>query len=132
MAKARGKPNPQNLRPWKKGQSGNPLGGQLHDAEIRAIKKLTKEELKELGAIVLKNNLDELMKIQDDPNASVLKVLVASVCVKAIKKGDMYSLDVLLNRLIGKVKEEIEHSGDVRPATVNIMMPNNGRAVKKK
>lgn len=133
MAKAEKKPNKghANIRPFAKGVSGNPLGGKLHDPEIKAIKKLTKEELKEMGSLVLKNNLDALREIKDDPKASVLKVLVASVCIKAIAKGDMHSLDVLLNRLIGKVKEEIAVEGDGLAAPiVNIVLPNNGRQKK--
>ena len=35
--KPRGRPNPQNLRPWKKGQSGNPKGLPHWYRELRAL-----------------------------------------------------------------------------------------------
>jgi hypothetical protein len=41
--------------------------------------------------------------------------MVASVALKIISKGDMYALDVLLNRLIGKVKDEVLLTGDGNP-----------------
>lgn len=96
-----------NLKKFKKGQSGNPLGGKLHNPELRMIKHLTQSELIEIGNLVIKNNTDRLREIAKDPQASVIKVMIASVAVKIISKGDMHALDVLLNRLVGKVKDQV-------------------------
>lgn len=126
---ARGKLEPgMKEKQFKKGKSGNPLGGKLHDSEMRMLKKLTKEELKEVGNLVLMNNVDELRKIGRDPNASALKTMLASVCVRVISKGDMQAFDTLLNRLIGKVKDEIEHTGS--NLRVNLTLPRNGTEKK--
>lgn len=99
-----------NLKNIKKGQVLNPEGGRAHNPELRAIKRMTAVEVAEMGSLVLKNDIDSLKKIAKEPGASVLKVMIAAVAVKVIEKGDAHALDILLNRLVGKVKENIEIS----------------------
>lgn len=122
----------ENLIPWKPGVSGNPLGGQMHDKEMRMIKNLSKQELKDVANLVIKGNIKALLNIKDDDDATVLKRMLASVAVRIINKGDMHDLDVLLNRLIGKVKEELDLTGDMthRGARVTVTLPSNGREAK--
>lgn len=124
---ARRNPNdPPKEHRWRPGQSGNPKGGNAHDPRLKMLKKLTKEELIEVGNLVVKGSVSELKEMAKNPNASVIQTMVASVAVKVITKGDMHSLDILLNRLIGKVKEEIEHTGLAQPQVI-ITLPDNGR-----
>lgn len=113
----------QIKRPWmvatqfKKGQSGNPLGGKLANPELRAIKRLTSIEVAEIGKLVISKNSAKLKAmIEDSANNpeskhSALKIWIATVAYKGIKKGDAHALDILLNRLIGKVKDKIEITG---------------------
>lgn len=115
---------------WKPGQSGNPQGGRKHDPEMKAFARLTKEELKDVAALILKGDLTELERMSNDKTQIVLKVMVASVAAKIMKKGDMHALDLLLNRLIGKVKQEIGIEGDFPSNQVVITIPSNGREVK--
>lgn len=121
---------PRNQPPkeyqFKKGQSGNPLGGKIHDQDLKRIKHLTKQELSEVANLIIKNNVEELKSLAKAPNSSVIQVMLASVAIKIISKGDMHALDVLLNRLVGKVKDEVHHSGSV-PAQVIVTLPANGR-----
>jgi len=94
---------------FKKGEpSANPLGAKLHNPEIRAIKNLTESEMVEIGSLILKGSLDELKAIKDAPGTTALKAMMASVAIKTIAKGDHQALDALLNRLIGKVKDEVK------------------------
>lgn len=113
---------------WKKGQSGNPQGARLHDPVARAIKNLTKAELVEVGNLVIKNDIVELRKLVKSKDASVLKVWIANVCLRGIERGDVAALDVLLNRLIGRVKEDIAFTTNLPQVTINL--PSNGREVK--
>lgn len=102
------RPSPPKHQQWKKGQSGNPSGRRPDPPELRAIKNLTEEELVEIGSLVVKGNIDDLKRIKDDPNTTVLKAMIAAVAIKTIAKGDGQALEVLLNRLIGKVKDKVE------------------------
>lgn len=103
---------------FKPGQSGNPLGGKLHNPELRAIKRLTAHEVAEIGTLIISKNLTKLRAIvkdaKDNPDSkhSGLKSWIAMVAIKGISKGDAHALDVLLNRLVGKVKERIELTGE--------------------
>ncbi len=100
-----------NLKPPKKGEIRNPLGGKAHNPELRMVKRLTAIEVAEIGSLVLKNDIAALKAIAKEQTASTLKVMIAAVAVKVIEKGDAHALDVLLNRLIGKVKEHVEVTG---------------------
>lgn len=121
------KPPPEHSR-WKPGQSGNPLGGKLHDPALKAIKNLTKKELADIGNLVVKGEVSALRALAADEGETVLKRMVASVCFRVIDFGDMGALDTLLNRLVGKVKDEVAHSGDA--PRIIVTLPSNGREAK--
>lgn len=105
-------PNPSKKGQFKPGQSGNPQGGKLHNPELRAIKRLTSAEVAEIGSLIVKKNIAGLQAVAKDPESSALKVWMAAIAIKGIKSGDASKLDVLLNRITGKVKERIELSGE--------------------
>lgn len=106
-----------NLKRFKKGQSGNPLGGQLHNKEIKLIRRLTNIEVAELGALILKKNITALRAIAEDskanPNSkhSSLKAIMAMIAVKAFAKGDATSLNAILDRTAGKVPDKLHLTG---------------------
>lgn len=116
MANPKG--TPQNLKKFQPGQSGNPLGGRLHNPELRAIKRLTAHEVAEIGSLIVSKNLSKLRAIvkdaRDNPDSkhSGLKSWIAMVAIKGISKGDAHALDVLLNRLIGKVSDKVQVTGE--------------------
>lgn len=93
---------------WRKGQSGNPLGGQKHNPELKMIRNLTEQEVVEIGSLVVKGSIKELRAIAKDEDGSAIRCMIAAVAVKVMSKGDPQALEVLLNRLIGKVKEKVE------------------------
>lgn len=119
-------------KPFPKGVSGNPLGGKMHNKELKAIRRLTAVEVAEIGGMILQNNLAALKAIAKDPDASVLKTMIASVAVKTIEKGDAHALDKLLDRLIGKVRDEIKVTSVGNPLVTAqvVVLPSNGREKK--
>lgn len=74
---------------------------------------MTNQEIAEVGTLILSADLDKLRAISQDKSASVLKVWIASVAVKAISRGDAPALSIILDRIAGKPKEFVEHSGKV-------------------
>ncbi len=125
-------PGSENLRPaWKKGQSGNPDGAKKHNPALKVIKNLTEKELIEVSNMVLKGTMGELLDIREDEESTVLQRMLASVAVRVMKKGDMHAMDILLNRMIGKVKDKIDVNNlNATPARVIVTMPSNGREAK--
>lgn len=119
---------------WKKGQSGNPKGAPKDPKGLKRIKALTKVELVEIGNMLLKATYRELKKLSTDQNAPALHALLAGICIRLREKGDMTGFDKFLDRLIGKVRENVgvEHSGFVAAPTARVVitMPSNGREAK--
>lgn len=108
---------------WKPGESGNPGGRPADSPELKALKRLTKEELTEVASLIVKGGIKDLEALKE--NGSVLQRMVASVAIRIMNKGDMFHLDVLLNRLIGKVKDEVQVNDGRSRIVINI--PDNGR-----
>lgn len=120
-----------NLKPFKPGKSGNPSGRPKDPPGLKKITNLTKKELVDIGNLVIKKDMFELKRLATNPKATVLQRMIASVAVKVISKGDMHALNLLLDRLVGKVKDEILHQGDLTlPPQIIVTLPDNGRAAK--
>lgn len=85
--------NPQNLKPFKKGQSGNPAG---------RVKKLP--EIDALLAKVLGGD-------PNDPDAQSEAEEVLKAMLKAAKAGNVQAQTAILDRAYGKPKQAVEHSG---------------------
>ena len=105
--------NPPIGRRFEKGNKANPLGAGAHNPAVKMIKKLSNDQIAELGAIILEGNPDKLKEIINNPKSTVLQVAICSVLVKAINKGDMAAINALLDRIVGKVKDVQSHEGSV-------------------
>jgi hypothetical protein len=110
--------NEKNLKKFKKGQTGNPLGAKLHNKDLKAMRQLTYAEIAEVGSLILQGNLERLKEIRNNPESSVFKVWVCSIAINAINKGDATSLNVILDRIVGKPK------GDTPQITINNSAPS--------
>lgn len=97
---------------FQKGQVSNPLGGGAITPQVRAIRKITMEHIEEVGEIILDGNLTKLSELAKDPSTSVLKVWIAKAAAEGIRKGDLSSLEMILNRMIGKVRDKVDVSGE--------------------
>lgn len=118
---------------FKKGQVANPLGGAAHDPEMKKLRTLTRAELVEIGNMVLKNNIKHLKEISKDEDATVIKRMLASIAYRIMIEGNMEAFDRLLNRMIGKVEDNVKFTGAVPGSAVriNVTLPDNGRTAKE-
>lgn len=97
-----GKPTIENLKPFKKGQSGNPNG---------RPKKIP--ELNVLLADVLGEQKDGI---------EAAKAILMALRAKATK-GDVRAAEVLLNRAYGMPKQAIDMKADVETIDLNKLTP---------
>lgn len=97
---------------WEKGQSGNPAGGQGIPMPNKLYKTLGVMEFKEIVALTFIAKRSELERVIADEDEPEIRRAVANVLLKASQEGDMRSIDLLLNRVIGKPKEVLEITGD--------------------
>ena len=83
---------------FQRGQSGNVSG------RPRAL--LTKPQVEILFQALHMKTRDELQAILDEDSAPVLKVMVAKTMLEAARTGDYGRIEFLLNRAVGKVRDE--------------------------
>ena len=120
-----------NLRPIKKGEAKNPIGANAHKGPKTMFKKLTKEMFAEMIEATTNGTVSDLKKIAENPNSTALQVALATSLVKMINKGDYHSLELMLQRVIGKVKDELDLTSDgeklASAAQVHVYLPANGK-----
>jgi hypothetical protein len=97
---------------FQKGQTGNPLGAAIHNKDLKKVRHLTHEDLSTIGTLILESNIAALEAIKANPDTTALRVWFCSVALKAIEKGDAQSLNVLLDRIVGKVSDKVQVTGN--------------------
>lgn len=95
--------NEKNLTPFKPGECGNPNGRPADPPALKAIKQMSKGEFKVLIHKLIDLKPDELK----DFRGTVLEMAMASAMQKAIKSGEFDKIQSFIERLFGKVKEEV-------------------------
>lgn len=115
------KPLPKAAEPYKfkKGVSGNPQGGRLHNPITRALKNLTVESYRECIEAVCTGNLDNLKAMVDDPKISALQVGIARAFIKAMQAGDYAVIERIAERIVGKIPDELNVTSNNVNANLN-------------
>lgn len=78
------------------------------------MRKLTGEALAEIGELILTNNKPKLLEIANSQTEPAIRVIYARAAANAMVKGDVETLERILNRVIGPVKQKLEHSGNLK------------------
>lgn len=116
-----------NLKPrWKKGESGNPKGRPKKPVLLMRKEGYKLAEINDTIQALLNMNLDELQEIWNNPDATLLERTIASAIRKSIEKGNLDSIETLLNRVYGKPKEALDvttQGGSIKqsPFQINII-----------
>ncbi len=76
----------------------------------RAKGSLRRDEVEAVMGRLSRMTREELEAIVRNPKSTMLEIMSASVIVKAAKEGDSARFSFLLDRTIGRVKEQIEVS----------------------
>lgn len=95
-------------KPFPPGQSGNPNGRPKQSAADKELRKLSREHFSEIGELIVMGEWSSIKAMSENETESCLKRLIAQCLVKAHDRGDWYVVDKLLDRLIGKPKENVE------------------------
>lgn len=98
----------QNLKPFKPGQSGNPSGRPKVPGDILEARKLNQVELERIINKYLYMDRESVKAAINNPATPMMELMVASIVAQAAQKGDQQRLDFVLNRLVGKVKDQLE------------------------
>lgn len=103
-------PNKKPKKSWKKGQCGNPKGRPKLPEDIKQARSLTAIEFERSVNQFLFQNKDSLHETINDPNTTIFELLIGTMILKAIREGDHVRLSFLLDRIIGKCPENVNHS----------------------
>ena len=99
---------------WKPGQSGNPKGSITHlTPAMKKAKLLTAKEFIGTACELLHLSVREIQAIAKNKDTTAIKAILASVINTCSVSGDMYKLNVLLDRIIEKVPEKVQE--DIPP-----------------
>jgi hypothetical protein len=93
---------------WKKGESGNPAGRPKKPVLAMKVQGYKLAEINDTIQAMCSMDLGELKQIWDNPNATVLEKTIASALRKSIEKGNLDSLETLMNRVYGKPNEKLD------------------------
>jgi hypothetical protein len=118
-------------RDIQKGQVLNPIGAKAHSPIVKAVRTLTKERVAEIIEGILTTDPADAHEMKGKAKTVMEAWLMAGI-QKAVKNGDLVPLNALLDRLIGKVKDQVENSGET---TTRVIVENyvaKARAIEVK
>jgi hypothetical protein len=105
-------PNPtKNGRKFQKGQSGNPKGNSKKGRDIARLKRLTHDQVAEIGSMILEGNHEELKQVALSKDSTVLQLWMAQLVNASIRKSDAAIFRAVLDRIVGRPRESIELTG---------------------
>lgn len=119
-----------NLKPFKKGQSGNPSGRAATPPDILRARSLNRIEFQRLLNEYLTLTKGELGERLKDPDTSMLELAVGNIVYKAAKDGDQQRLTFVVEHLLGKMKEEVEVTNTYRHLTTVELIALGETAIK--
>jgi sugar lactone lactonase YvrE len=107
-------PNPKNIQPYKmkKGQTLNPNGRPKKYVTLLKEQGYKLSEVNDTIQTIMSMDMDELKQVWDNPKATILEKTIANALMTSLKKGSLYSIDTLLNRVYGKPKETSQVTTD--------------------
>ena len=111
-----GKYEGSKMNRFSKGESGNPKGRPRKLITKMKIDGYKLSEINDTIQAMVSMKLSELKTVWDNPDSTILEKTVANALRKSLEKGELDSVETLLNRVYGKPKEHL----DIEQKNINI------------
>lgn len=116
----------KNLKPQKPGEpSHNPLGRTV-SPHVMEIKRLTREQVAEIGTLLLHGDEDDLEKFCEQANVPMIKKMIARVLRKTSNRGDHKGMVALIEQIAGKQVQEVKVRMSVHASLVKMVNDAEG------
>ena len=96
------------INQWEKGESGNPKGRPKKPVLTMKVEGYKLAEINDTIQMMVGMTSGELLKVWENPKATILERTIASALRKSIEKGNLDSVETLLNRVYGKPNEKVD------------------------
>lgn len=112
---------PHDGKKFTKGVSGNPKGRPRKYCSTLKAQGYKLTEVNDCIQVMIQMTLNELKEVYNNANATALEKTIAGAIKKSLERGDLASIETLLNRVYGKPKETVDASlsGEVK-VTLNL------------
>jgi hypothetical protein len=107
---------------WEKGESGNPKGRPKKLVPSMKVEGYKLTEINDTIQAIISMTMDELKLVWNNPNSTILEKTVAGALKKSLEKGNLESVETLINRVYGKPKDKIDLTTDGQPLSINIVL----------
>lgn len=113
---------PKNLKvggkDWKPGESGNLDGRPKIPDDIKEARKLNRITFERISNKYIWMTEAEIKAARKDPGTPMVDQAIISLLLKGIATGCHLRLNFILDRLIGKVKDEVEFTVHPKPQII--------------
>jgi len=92
---------------WQKGESGNPNGRPKRSFTLAKENGFTKEDVTNCYKLYIAMTVEELQKVSQNKDISILETIVIKSLIQDVKDGKMDNIEKILNRAVGVAKQEI-------------------------
>lgn len=91
------------LKKWqfKKGQVANPRG-RPSDPLGRSLRQLTQNEFQDIANLVIRGTINDAEKLARNKDGNLSTAYIARAICRGYKRGDIFTFDKILDRVIGK------------------------------
>ena len=93
---------------WKPGESGNPKGRPKKPVLQLKVQGYKLHEINDTIQAMVSMTFEELKFIYENPNSTVLEKTIAGALRKSLDKGNLDSIETLMNRVYGKPNEKLD------------------------
>lgn len=128
-----GAENPNSLANLKPFQAGNPGGPGREPGYRKQMREYTKKHICKVFNEMCEMTVNEIEKIGSDKDETELRSIVARVMMRCRAKGEFGDLNMILDRIIGKVPQKTELTGEdgspLVPATI-VFMGNKPKPIE--